>query len=317
MKEIGGYIEIEKNVGELYHNNAVALNCGRNCLRYLIQSKNIKRIKLPKFLCDSVGNVCLRENVKVSYYSIDLNFLPVNVNLMENEWLYVVNYYGQLDKSAISDMKKKYDRIIIDNAQDFFQLPINGIDTLYTCRKFFGVSDGAFLYTDCHIEIKETDISYNRMNYLLGRFEKSASDFYSEYVANNELFEQEPIKKMSLLTENILRGLNYDRIREIRTKNFAYLHARFEKLNRLKLRVPSGAFMYPLFLEGGAAIRQQLQKKKIYIPMLWPDVHGLCQENELEYDLAKNILPLPVDQRYNEATMDYIGNEIMEIMEDE
>lgn len=315
MKEIGGYIEIEKNIGGLYHNNAVALNCGRNCLGYLIQGKNIKKIKLPKFLCNSVGNVCRREHVTVSYYSVGLNFLPTDVSLAQDEWLYIVNYYGQLNDVTILEMKRKYDRIIIDNAQAYFQLPIDGIDSLYTCRKFFGVSDGSFLYTDCHVDVTETDVSYNRMNYLLGRFEKGASEFYSEYVANNELFEQETIKKMSLLTKNILCGLDYDRIQEIRTKNFTYLHARFEQLNKLRLMIPEGAFMYPLYIENGSRVRTQLLKKKIYIPTLWPDVFELCQVNELEYDLAKNILPLPVDQRYDETIMDYIGNEIMEIIE--
>lgn len=27
-------------------------------------------------------------------------------------------------------------------------MPVENVDTLYICRKFFGVADGAFLYTD-------------------------------------------------------------------------------------------------------------------------------------------------------------------------
>ena len=36
MKEIGGYLEFERNQGEEFHKNCLALNTGRNCLRYLM-----------------------------------------------------------------------------------------------------------------------------------------------------------------------------------------------------------------------------------------------------------------------------------------
>ncbi len=317
MKEIGGYIEFEKNTGEIYHNNAIALNCGRNCLAYLIRSKKINKIKIPDFLCDSVKNLCDREHVQVTYYPIGIDLKPPDMNLDDNEWLYVVNYYAQLDQPFLSWLKLKYDRLIVDNAQNYFQMPIKGTDTLYTCRKFFGVSDGAFLYTDSVMELEERDLSYDRMHYLMGRFEKEASEFYPEYIANNNLFEEEEIKKISKLTLNILRGINYKRIRDIRTANFSYLHDILKKKNKLDLIVPDGAFMYPLYIEKGNFVRANLLQDRIYIPTLWPEVFERCRENEIAYDMAQNILPLPVDQRYDVQTMEYIANKIMEMLENE
>ena len=82
------------------------------------------------------------------------------------------------------------------------------------------------------------------------------------------------------------------------------------QMNKLNLSVPDGAFMYPLYIENGAEVRKQLQAKKIFIPILWPAVFNLCEENELEYDMAKNILPIPVDQRYGIEDMKYIAREI-------
>lgn len=43
MKEIGGFLEWETYEGKELHNNCIALNSGRNCLRYLIKTKNIKK----------------------------------------------------------------------------------------------------------------------------------------------------------------------------------------------------------------------------------------------------------------------------------
>lgn len=74
-------------------------------------------------------------------------------------------------------------------------MPVDGLDTLYTCRKYFGVADGAFLYSDMRLskEIPQ-DESFERMHFLLGRYERSANEFYGEYVANNKLFATEPAK---------------------------------------------------------------------------------------------------------------------------
>lgn len=305
--EIGGYIEFEKYNRPMLHEKAIKLNCGRNALAYLLETKSIKKICMPKFMCDSCDGVLKKYKVSVRYYSIDLNFKPIDLSLAENEWLYIVNFYGQLTNEFISELKSIYHRIIVDYAQAYFQKPVDGVDTLYTCRKFFGVADGAILYTDKKMKRNiPIDESFERMRFLLGRFERTASEFYSEYVENNRLFEKESIKKMSKLTENLLRSIYYDMVKQKRTQNFIYLHKRFKEINKLSLIDISGAFMYPLYIENGAEVRTLLQQHKIYIPTLWPAVFNRCNENELEYDMAKNILPLPIDQRYGNEELNYM-----------
>ena len=312
MKEIGGYIELDTYRGKMLHEKAVALNCGRNALAYLIKSKSIKRILLPCFLCSSVMDVCKRENTVIRYYSVGMDFLPSDVHSEKDEWLYIVNFYGQLSNQTIRGLKQKYGNIIVDNAQSYFQMPVDGIDTLYTCRKYFGVVDGAFLYTDLTLdEVIPTDESFDRMRFLLGRFERTASEFYGEYSANNHFFADEPIKQMSKLTYNLLHGIDYDFRKKRRTENFAYLHEHFKVVNKLSLTVPDGAFMYPLYIENGAEIRKKLQAEKIYIPTLWPDVFKVYLEDQLEYDMALNILPLPIDQRYDLEDMKYMIDEVI------
>lgn len=312
-KEIGGYIELEHYRGRQFHENAIKLNCARNCLAYLIKLRNIKRIYIPYFLCDSVLNVCKKYNVEVKFYHIDENFLPViPKGEFSKNWLYLVNYYGQLTNEKICEYSKSINNLIVDNVQAFFQEAVDRVPTIYTCRKFFGVADGAYLYSEKKLnEELEIDSSYDRMTFLLGRYEKSASEFYSEYVANNKLFTNEPIKQISPITENFMRSFDYKSICKARTENFLYLNEQFSKINKLNLSVPEGAFMYPLYLENGAEIRKKLQQEKIYIPTLWPDVFDICKESDLEYDYAKSILPIPLDQRYGKEEMAYIAGRIM------
>lgn len=316
MREIGGYFELDKYSMPMLHEGAIALNCGRNTLAYLIEAKGIEKIKVPKFLCDTVREVCEREKISISFYSITRDFLPEELTLEADEWLYLVNFYGQLDNDTIRGYVEKYERVIVDHAQAYFQMPLENVDTLYTCRKFFGVADGGILYTDTKLDREiPQDESFDRMKFVLGRFERSASEFYAEAASNNDFFADEPIKLMSKLTENLLHGIDYEAVKQKRTRNFEILHEAFGKINPLKLTVPQGAFMYPLYLENGGEIRRKLQAKKIFIPTLWPDVFEHCDESELEYDYAKNILPIPVDQRYDEVDMKYIIKAVFDEIE--
>lgn len=316
MLEIGGYIELDKYRLPMLHGDAIKLNCGRNALAYLIESKNITKLYIPKFNCDCITDLCKRMNVDYDTYSIDKNFKPIfNSKLNKDEYLYLINYYGQVSNEEIKVYKDKYKNLIVDNAQAYFQMPIEGIDTLYTCRKFFGVSDGAILYTDLLLNRElEVDESFNRMRFVLGRFERNASDFYLESSKNNDLFDVEPVKYMSKLTDNLLHGIDYDYVGQKRTTNFEYLNKVFKDINQLQLCTPRGAFMYPLLISNGAEIRKQLQQKKIYIPVLWPNVLNECSEDSIEYNYAKNILPLPCDQRYSEEEMEYMSKLILERM---
>ena len=307
MKEIGGYIELDTCRHTMLHEDAILLNCGRNALAYLLEAKGIKKLYLPYFLCDSVANVCKKYGVEVVFYHIGENWLPKDLVIDGDAWLYIVNFYGQITREDLARLAAAYRNIIIDNAQAYFDAPLANVDTLYTCRKFFGVSDGAVLYTNSKLERSlEIDESFNRIHYVLGRYERTASEFYEEAAQNNDIFDNEPIKEMSRLTKNLLQSIDYEYVKQVRTNNFAYLHEKLREVNKLNVRLIEGAFMYPLLIDDGMKIRKQLQQMKIYIPTLWPNVLEECEPDTLEYKFAAEILPIPVDQRYGIEDMEYL-----------
>ena len=172
MKEYGGYIEFENYHGSMLHDGTISLNCGRNALAYLCEAKKIKKLYLPHFLCSSVPDLCDKIGVEYGYYHINEKFEPIfNQTLGEDQWLYIVNFYGQLDNDYLTVWKQGYGRVIVDNAQNYFQMPVKDMDTLYTCRKYFGVADGAILYTDTELDREiPQDVSFERMHFLLGRY---------------------------------------------------------------------------------------------------------------------------------------------------
>lgn len=306
LKEIGGYFGLEEFCGKEYHGDLIGVNSGRNALLYILKAKNVKKLFIPLFLCDTVYKLCERENYPFEFYSVNRNFLPVfDRELKEDEWLYIVNYYGQISNEQVTCLKEKYGNIIFDNVQAFFQKPVRGVDTVYSCRKFFGVPDGGYVATDkLLLEELPQDSSKDRMKHILGRFEESGSEYYAYFQENDEKFYEEELKQMSPVTHNILRAVDYDKVRQKRNENYSVLQEALGKQNKLNFNMPDGPYCYPFYCENGMQLKKRLADKKIYVATLWPNVFGMG--DVLAQDYAENILPLPCDQRYSKADMEYL-----------
>ena len=281
MKEIGGYFGLEQLISDEYYKDLIALNASRNALLYVLKARSITKLYIPYYLCDSVSQMCEREGYNYSYYKIKQDFTPdFDKALSDGEYIYIVNYYGQLNNECLLSLNLKYTNIIVDNVQAFFQKPLPGVDTIYSCRKFFGVPDGSYLSTNCYLkEVLETDVSLDRMKHILGRFEGgAASEYYEAFKSNDESFYNLPLKKMSKLTHNILGAIDYEKIKKAREDNFRFLNDALGEMNPLNVLTPVGSFAYPFYCKNGIEIRKQLAKKKIYVPTLWPNVINSSDE---------------------------------------
>jgi hypothetical protein len=304
MREMGGYLQLDRGVKPAYHKGAVALNSARNAVAYLKMAKTIKKLYLPYYLCASVFETCEREGIEYEFYHVDSKFLPVfDKELKDGEYLYVVNYFGQVSKKEIIKLKKRFNNIIVDNVQAFYEKAIKGIDTIYSCRKFFGVPDGAYLACDLKGVQLEEDFSAERMKHVLGMVEgKTASANYKDFQQNEELIDKLPLRSMSKLTETILSTIDYKLIEKKRFENWKVLEKALKDKNKLELTTTKGPYCYPFYCENGAKKRKELAALGIFVPTLWPNVleYVGC---DLEKDYVKNILPLPCDQRYTKEDM--------------
>jgi len=313
MTEVGGYFGFEDLGHKEYYPGLLALNTARNALCYIIKAYKIKKIYIPYYLCNCIEDTLLKNNMPFEKYHLEKDFEPIiTKKLGKNEWILLVNYYGQLSPQRVEALKNKYINVVLDNTHAFFQSPIKGIPTLYSCRKFFGVADGAYLATEKILnEEFETDVSKDRMKHIIGRYEVNASEYYSDYQKIEADIAIEPIKLMSKLTRNILGAIDYIKVIEKRNSNFNFLHEKLQGLNKLKLYIPNGPFAYPFYSENAVDIRRKLAEKKIYIPTLWPNVMEGEAASELEKRYTQNILPIPCDQRYDLYAMDILLKELI------
>ena len=312
-KEIGGYFSLELSTGNEYHKDAIALNNSRAGLQYILQAKKYRKIYLPHYICGCVLQPILAEGVDYEYYSINESFEPLfDKEIAEDECFIYVNYFG-LCQNVVKQVIRNYDNVIIDSTQAFYAPPEKGVDTIYSARKFFGVPDGGYLYTDTLLdEIFETDVSYQRMEHLLKRIDLSANDGYSSFQENECALDNAGIKYMSNLTHALLSGIDYDTVSEIRRENYQYLDSMLGDSNLIELpelgkEVP---MVYP-YLTDDENLRSKLILNKIYVATYWNDVLPHVGVGSVEEKYTNNLLALPIDQRYNKEEIKYIYSTII------
>lgn len=309
MKSIGGYFGIEISMKSEFHTNMIRLNSGRYALEYILIAKKIKKLYMPYFTCDVLLEPLHRNAIEYEFYKVNEVFEPIFdfSKIEESELFLFTNYFGIKDK-YVRELAKKSKNLIIDNSQSFYSIPLEGIDTIYSPRKFFGVSDGAYLYTSSKLnKVLEQDISYNRFDHLLARPDISAEFGYELFLKNDKSLENNEIKIMSSLTQDILKSIDYESVATIRRNNFQYLHNALKEKNSIKFDLDEKyvPMVYP-FWTNDRTLRKRLLENKIYTATYWPNVLKWREEGTLEFKMVNEIIYLPIDQRYSEIEMNMI-----------
>lgn len=310
IKSIGGYFELEIPKLKEYHKDAIALNTGRNCLEYILRVRGYKHVYIPYYTCDVILEPLKKLGVDHSFYHIDKNLeLAEDVVLRPNEALLATNYFGLKQEHMLKLAAIYGNQLIIDNTQAFFDKPIDGIDTFYSCRKYFGVPDGAYLYTDKLLpEALEQEKSYDRMSQLLKRIDISAEDGFVDFQKADESLGNQPIRKMSKLTQRIMQSIHFETVKKKRRSNYQTLLNALSNVNNLKLEFNEEVvpMVYPLLLTSINGLREKLIKNKIFVARYWQNVLEWTSKDDLEHLFAYHLIPLPIDQRYGEVEMYFI-----------
>lgn len=306
MEPIGGYFSLELPQHEEYHKDAIRLNTGRNCLEYILRSREYSKIYIPFYTCEVVLEPLKKMGVPYEFYHINFEFeIEEDIILKQGEALLYTNYFGLKQRYSERLAKKYGNSLIIDNTQAFYAKPIESVDSFYTCRKFFGVSDGAYLYTDQKLEMKFTlDKSYDRMGFLLKRIDLGAEEGYPDFKELSRQLVGQPIKYMSNITQRLMQSIDYQGVARKRIANYLYLHEYLASSNQLGLPLFDDAvpMVYP-YLSCDRNLKQKLIAQSVFVATYWPTVCEYCPSDNLECLLAEQTVYIPVDQRYGIENM--------------
>ena len=306
MEAIGGYFSLELPQREEYHKDAIRLNTGRNCLEYILRVRGYKKVYVPYYTCEAVMEPINKLGIPYEFYHIDIHFeMRDRFTLKEGEALLYTNYFGLKQRYVEQLAEKVGSCLIVDNTQAFYAKPIEGIDTFYTCRKFFGVPDGAYLYFDKKLDEEiGQDYSYERVAHLVKRIDLSAEEGFKDFRRVDDGLDNQPIRKMSKLTLRMMLGIDYEAAALRRRKNYQILHEALGKENNLELHLEDDAvpMVYP-YLVPVEGLREKLIENKIFVARYWPNVLDWARPDDIDYLLAYQMQPLPIDQRYGEKEM--------------
>lgn len=307
QKAIGGYFELELPLHPELHAEAIAINSGRFCFEYLLRCRKYNKVYVPYFTCDTAIEPIIKLSIPYEYYHIDKKYRIVgNITLAEDEALLYTNYWG-LQNEYCEKLAATYGKqLVLDYTQAFFSKPIAGIDTFYSCRKYFGVPDGGYLYTDVVADFDvEQDESYLRMDSLIKRIDLSPEAGYEDFHRVSSLFHDMPIRRMSKLTKRLMQSIDYERVAQQRIENYNTLRV---ALGGRELKCGEVPMIFPYESAEGQQLRKHLILNKVFVAKYWPNVDEWTQEDFVERWMANHILPLPIDQRYYKEDMNRIIN---------
>ncbi len=317
-KPIGGYFELETNdFGTVFHDQAIAVNSGRNAFEYILQTKKYSKVFIPYYTCDVILKPLRNLNIEFEFYFLDEKFIPKITKLSKREALFYINYFG-IFNFAINSLVKLFENIIIDNSQAFYAMPIDDIPTFYSPRKFFGIPDGGFAYAEKKIDLQlNVDNSQERLSHLIARIEEGAEAGYNLFKVNEAKLNSLPLMWMSKLTNSLLLNIDFHSAFEKRNANFKILHKALKEKNELSTIIDNeninGPMVYPFLRKGNKKMRIHLIENKIFVAQYWLSIKDwLKNEDSYESYLVDNLIPLPIDQRYSKVDMDWIINKVID-----
>ncbi len=300
----------------------IELDSGRSALQYICEIDRYRRIWLPLYNCPLVTKRLEKTNIEIKHYNISKDFKPqVNIaDFMEGDLFCFINYWGCMEDELISEIAGWQNTtpvdVVIDNIPAFFFPPINDVYNIYSCRKFIGVPDGAYIVYNGHAaemirdgHALEKCISYMRYYYLLKAVECGSNDAYQDYLESERaITERNEPYEMSELTRRVLAAVDYAGIKDQRRENFMKLHDVLGATNQLRLnsktQTPS---VYPYLFEN-RELRDRLIENRIYVSRQWKHVMTEGRANSFEKRIAEYMIPLPIDQRYTLEDMEYIAD---------
>lgn len=318
--EIGSFIELQLPKGLEHYSGTediTRLNTGRSAIWHAFRVSGAKCIWIPIYQCDTVRDTFLKHGVEVKYYHTDFDWNPIDLTPADDEAALFVNYYGVMSNARMRELAKLSKHPIIDNCQAFFCKPIEDAMNIYSCRKFIGVPDGAYVIgkgAGLFVDEYPQGYSSDTAAFLLMRIEYGCEGKgYEARSINEHRIDEEDCMKMSKLTHAILDGTDYELIKQKRRENFAIARELFDGINNLdaaryydEQTIP---MVYPLVVEDDELI-QKLFKAKHFQGHWWSYI---CQEQPegcFEHWISRYVIPITIDQRYGREELEYLASVI-------
>ena len=306
---MGGFFGLELPA---YHNFpfpesecCVWTNSGRTALACILDNlPRPRRIFIPRYICHTLAEPLANFCTETYGCRADLSpILPDDAR--QDDLIILVDYFGLTAQHVLNAAEQFPGQVIVDATTALFSKYGEQFPTFYSPRKFVGVPDGGIACAPFPLNRHpaEQSLSADTAHHLLQRIESGIiAAAESAQKAENALCNTR--LAMSPLTRRLLSSIDFDTVASRRMENYHILHRELATLNRLHLPAhPDSAPMYYPFVCGIPGLRDDLIDAGIALPLFWEEVIAATPAHCTENALARTLLPLPIDQRYDRNDM--------------
>ena len=328
------------------------LTTGRGALMLVGQSieTDNKHIYIPAYSCESMVKPFKDCGWKVTLYPLneDLTISKDFVNQMvANEekgfTILTMNYFwvaGTKDKVEEIKSKRRDIFIIEDFTHCLFTLGEIYSDKVDyyvgSIRKSLGVADGAIVLTNCRLnEVKEAMASSFVTKRLMALKEKDAytvekkesqKEYFRKVLGEAELDidDKTAIEKMSDVSKKVLdnQAINseWGGVRYRRNTNLKHLYEIIKDVEGIRFpfkeetSLDDAYFMLPVLVSNRDEVQRMFAEQGLYCQLLWPlslEARKACKVAAL---MEREMLAIPIDQRYDYDDIEQIGHIINSVM---
>lgn len=286
----------------------------RASLYSLLKAMRPKRVFVPNYICDAVPAAVHASGAKVVRYPINAKLEPAEgLYPSSNDFVLLVNYFGLCTDAVHRCLDLiPATRAIIDCSQAYFFNDKSVASKIYSPRKFLPVADGGFVETTASLRCADSDEhgSIRRYQYLLERTIGEPESSRSKYVQAEKDLNHITDRSISFFTKKICETADIDFIKQRRRENFRILQG-LDSINQLRFdlhdQVP---LCYPLMVENGDKIRDELANVRVFTPRYWPNINPI---NDFEKLLLTKTVFLPVDHRYTATQMSFLLDVLVQL----
>ncbi|MEJ5306695.1 MAG: hypothetical protein WHT27_00110 [candidate division WOR-3 bacterium] len=286
---------------------------GRGALKNVAYhlKENDYQVFFPDYFCEEMLRPLLEENLKIKFYKIKNN-LSSDIDFLTKEKskktaIFITDYFGFQDELLLKLSKEKGFLIVRDITHSLlseFQFSSSDI-VVGSLRKMFPLPDGGVLFTDLK-NFKKIRKSSFEDYYIEKILSKLYREIFENYGYEKDYFEKmyvyysqksekeigEIPKNISRFSMNFLKIYDQKRSSQKRRENFNFLLTDdfiYEKAIFKHLPENVVPQSFPITIENRDFVKTELQKFKIFLPILWR-----CQNK-----LSEKILNIPVDEEYS------------------
>lgn len=314
--------------------DSILLFNARSGIKLVIDQLKPPRIWLPSYLCPTIITAVNRNFSEIHFYPVNKTLTLLSEDFLSSlrpgDLFLCIDYFGfSFDNAILAKVKQHGCKILRDCSQAlFFDFSLDDLSDfhLFSPRKFLGVPDGGILqmknrlpYDVRLLRPPDDQVLMLLVQALLQRREfdrfggtRTWFDLFNE--GENKF--QPGDQRMSELTEYLLRSaFDYHSIQQQRCENYIYLLSRLGDF-ALFPYLPTGVVPlgFPVHISSRDKIQKQLFEHSIYPPVHWNISENVPVEFDQSHKLAKEVMTLPCDQRYDRSDMEFIADTFLELV---